>query len=130
MFQVVNLWDLHDYSCKATVPTYEALEAVCVIHPESPFASSLALLLEQFSKKRNGLPQIHFITVGERGVVRIWNSDGCVIVMFNFAYTFARSFSFFSYIITFFLLALDASELNITTHVVRTVKIKEFILCA
>lgn len=74
-FQVVNLWDLHDYSCKATVPTYESLEAVCVISKGSPFASCLASLSQRFSKKRNDLPQVHFITVGERGIVRIWSSD-------------------------------------------------------
>lgn len=76
--KVVNLWDLHDYSCKATVPTYESLEAVCMISKRSSFASCLDSLSQRFAKKRNDLPQVHFITVGERGVVRIWSSDSAL----------------------------------------------------
>lgn len=74
LFQVVILWDLHDYSCKKTVMTYETLEAVSVIFSSSLFASSLGLQNCHTGKKiaSNG---IYFITVGERGVVRIWNSE-------------------------------------------------------
>lgn len=77
--KVVNLWDLHDYSCKLTVPTYEVLEGVCVIHSKSPFASSLDSYKRQKGrKKKSESPAIYFITVGERGTVRIWNSEGAV----------------------------------------------------
>ncbi|KAK7389072.1 hypothetical protein VNO78_23904 [Psophocarpus tetragonolobus] len=73
--KVVTLWDLHDYSNKKTVITNEAVEAVCVIGASSPFASSLALY-QQKAKKRDGSQTLYFITVGERGIVRIWDSKG------------------------------------------------------
>ncbi|KAA8533459.1 hypothetical protein F0562_031107 [Nyssa sinensis] len=76
--QVVNLWDLHDYGLTITVPTYEMLEAVCVIHSVSPFASCLGLYKQRHGKKRSGSPAIDFITIGERGLVRIWSSEGAV----------------------------------------------------
>ncbi|PON77530.1 Guanine nucleotide-binding protein, beta subunit [Parasponia andersonii] len=75
--KVVMLWDLHDYSCKKTVLTYEALEAVCVIHSATPFASCLGPCNQQNGKK-SGLQGIYFVTVGERGIVRIWNSGRAV----------------------------------------------------
>ncbi|GLT95057.1 hypothetical protein SLE2022_127620 [Rubroshorea leprosula] len=72
--KVVNLWDLCNYGCKITVPTYEALEAVCVINSGTRFDSYLGT--SQKSGKKSGSTSIQFITVGERGVVRIWNSEG------------------------------------------------------
>uniref|UniRef100_A0A2N9H388 U3 small nucleolar RNA-associated protein 13 C-terminal domain-containing protein n=1 Tax=Fagus sylvatica TaxID=28930 RepID=A0A2N9H388_FAGSY len=77
---VVNLWDLHDYGFKKTVLTYEVLEAVCVIRSGSLFASCLALFSQRSGRKASSSSAIHFITVGERGIVRIWNSEsaGCV----------------------------------------------------
>ncbi|XP_052178407.1 protein TORMOZ EMBRYO DEFECTIVE isoform X2 [Diospyros lotus] len=75
--KVVNLWDLHDYGCKITVPTYEVLEAVCIVRSASPFASCLDLYKQQLGRKR-GSQSIYFITAGDRGVVRIWNSEGAV----------------------------------------------------
>ncbi|KAH6766626.1 Transducin family protein / WD-40 repeat family protein [Perilla frutescens var. hirtella] len=77
--KVVNIWDLHDYSCKTTVPTYEALEAVCTFDAASPFA----LCLSSFAQKQGkniSLSSVQFLTVGERGIVRIWNSDGAVLL--------------------------------------------------
>lgn len=74
-WQVVTLWDLHDYSNKKTIITNEAVEAVCVIGSSSPFTSSLHSY-EQDTKKRGGSQTFYFITVGERGIVRIWNSKG------------------------------------------------------
>ncbi|KAL2556453.1 Transducin family protein/WD-40 repeat family protein [Forsythia ovata] len=76
--KVVNLWNLHDYSCKITVPTYEAMEAVCAIDSGSPFTSCLALSIQQHGRKKISSSSIQFITVGERGIVRIWYSDGAV----------------------------------------------------
>ncbi|KAE9601432.1 putative transcription factor WD40-like family [Lupinus albus] len=74
---VVTLWDLHDYSNKKTVITNEAVEAVCVIGAGSPFASSLDSY-RQSAKKLAGPQSFYFVTVGERGIVRIWSSESSV----------------------------------------------------
>ncbi|XP_010558619.1 PREDICTED: transducin beta-like protein 3 [Tarenaya hassleriana] len=76
--KVVNLWDLHNYSCRATVATNEVLEAVATIHPGTLFATFVSSLDLKTKKKKNVSQGTHFITVGERGVVRIWNSEGSV----------------------------------------------------
>ncbi|KAB2049401.1 hypothetical protein ES319_A13G173800v1 [Gossypium barbadense] len=78
--KVVNLWDLHDYRCKSTIPTYEVLEAVCVVYSGSRFASSLGAFLQQSGKKKSRSTGIYFITAGERGIVRIWTSEGAVFL--------------------------------------------------
>ncbi|KAL1539855.1 transducin beta-like protein 3 [Salvia divinorum] len=75
--KVVNVWDLHDYSCKTTVPTYEAVEAVCTFDAASPFALCLSSFAQKHGKKISS-SSVQFLTVGERGIVRIWNSDGAV----------------------------------------------------
>ncbi|KAL5802889.1 hypothetical protein ACOSQ4_031194 [Xanthoceras sorbifolium] len=80
--KVVNLWDLHDYSCKMTVPTYEVVEAVCIIRSGTLFASFLSSYNHQTEKKKSGSQDIYFITVGERGVVRIWNSN-CAVCLYE-----------------------------------------------
>ncbi|PSS04567.1 Transducin beta-like protein [Actinidia chinensis var. chinensis] len=77
--KVVNLWDLHDYGCKVTVPTYEVLEAVCVIPSSSSLSSCLGFYKQQHRKKSSS-QAIYFITVGERGTVRLWNSDSAVCI--------------------------------------------------
>lgn len=59
-----------------TVPTYEVIEAVCVVQSGTLFASFLESYNRGAVKKRSESPEIYFITVGERGVVRLWNSDG------------------------------------------------------
>lgn len=77
--KVVNLWDLRKYEFKITVPTYEVLEAVCAIPSRSPLADCLGSNKQQSGKKKKiGSPPIQFLTVGERGIVRIWNSEGAV----------------------------------------------------
>ncbi|MCD7457072.1 hypothetical protein HAX54_034058 [Datura stramonium] len=73
--KVVNLWNLHDYRCMTTIPMFESVEAVCIIGPESSFAASLASSTYPQTKKRSDVPSINFITVGERGLVRIWSAD-------------------------------------------------------
>ncbi|KAF3432659.1 hypothetical protein FNV43_RR23761 [Rhamnella rubrinervis] len=75
--KVVLLWDLRDYSCKKTVMTYEILEAVCVINSGTLFASCLALH-NSYGGKKSGSLETYFVTVGERGVVRIWSSERAV----------------------------------------------------
>ncbi|CAF1782103.1 hypothetical protein HID58_088942 [Brassica napus] len=76
--KVVNVWDLHDYSCKTTVATYEVLEAVTPVSSGTPFASFVASLDKKSKKKKTPSQETHFITLGERGVVRIWKSEGSV----------------------------------------------------
>ncbi|KAJ0232633.1 WD40-repeat protein [Hirschfeldia incana] len=76
--KVVNVWDLHDYSCKTTVATYEVLEAVTTVSSGSPFASFVASLDQKSKKKKTTSQETYFITLGERGVVRIWKSEGSV----------------------------------------------------
>ncbi|KAF5810790.1 putative transcription factor WD40-like family [Helianthus annuus] len=70
--QVVNMWNLHDYSCTKSIPTNEAIEAVCVIGTTTSFALCLQ------SKKTGDKSAVQFLTVGEHGIVRIWNSHGAV----------------------------------------------------
>lgn len=74
--KVVNIWDLKTYVCKTTIPTYEVLEAICVIKSGTAFYDSLSL--QRPKKSKNAMQEISFITVGERGIVRIWNSEGAV----------------------------------------------------
>lgn len=76
MFQVVNLWDLRNYSFKTTVPTYEALEAVCVIPKDNDFLSFITSHISNGNMKNSASPPMFFFTVGERGIVRAWSSIG------------------------------------------------------
>ncbi|KAI4371363.1 hypothetical protein MLD38_019608 [Melastoma candidum] len=70
--KVVSMWDLHKYACTKTIPTYETIEALCVINCASPLASCLGLD-NQLNARED---RIHFITVGELGIVRVWKSEG------------------------------------------------------
>ncbi|XP_026401642.1 transducin beta-like protein 3 [Papaver somniferum] len=76
--KVVNLWNLREGTLKKTVPTYEMVETVCVIHSGTHFYSSLGLNETSTAKKKESSPPVIFLTVGERGVVRIWNSEGAI----------------------------------------------------
>ncbi|XP_077234966.1 transducin family protein / WD-40 repeat family protein [Tasmannia lanceolata] len=77
--KVVNLWDLRNYGFKMTVPTYEVLESVCVIPSGTRLASCLGPHeVGKGKKKSSSSPPISFLTAGERGIVRIWSSDGAV----------------------------------------------------
>ncbi|KAG8647939.1 transducin beta-like protein 3 isoform X2 [Manihot esculenta] len=78
--KVVNLWDLHGYICKMTIPTYEVMEALCVIDSGTQISSFLDSYGQQIGKGRNGSSAIYFVTVGERGIVRIWNSECAVCI--------------------------------------------------
>ncbi|KAL6564764.1 hypothetical protein OROMI_016214 [Orobanche minor] len=77
---VVNIWNLKDYSCAITVPTYEALESVCTFGSASPFVSCLSSFTQKNWMETINSSSIQFVTVGERGVVRILNSDGAVLL--------------------------------------------------
>ncbi|XP_021737664.1 transducin beta-like protein 3 [Chenopodium quinoa] len=74
--KVVNMWDLKSYGCKTTIPTYEVLEAVCVINSGTVFYDSLSS--QRPKKSKNIMPEVYFLTAGERGIVRIWNTEGAV----------------------------------------------------
>ena len=56
---------------------YEPLEAVCVL----PSGSRLVFVMKQSqtlfeNQKKSGAAPVYFFTVGERGIVRIWYSEG------------------------------------------------------
>lgn len=68
------MWDLKSYGCKTTIPTYEVLEAVCVINPGTAFYESLSS--QKPRKSKSSTEEVYFLTAGERGIVRIWNSEG------------------------------------------------------
>ncbi|KAL6576971.1 isoform X1 [Orobanche minor] len=63
-----------------TVPTYEALESVCAFGSASPFVSYLSSFTQKNGKETINSSSIQFVTIGERGVVQIWNSDGAVLL--------------------------------------------------
>jgi U3 small nucleolar RNA-associated protein 13 len=68
-----------------TVPTYEMVETVCIIEPNQNFFASLTVKEKKKIKvkKTDDAPssEVYFLTVGERGVVRIWCSDGYVVLL-------------------------------------------------
>ncbi|CAL1388110.1 unnamed protein product [Linum trigynum] len=76
--KVVNVWDLHDYAFKTTIPAYEVLEAICIIHTGTLFSSFLGALSPHNGKGTSDTSAIHYVTVGERGILRIWNSERAV----------------------------------------------------
>jgi hypothetical protein len=71
--KAVHLWDLHDYGFTEIVPSYEVLEALYLIHFGSSFTSLVASFYEQSGKKTSGSSAIHFITIGEQEIERIWD---------------------------------------------------------
>ncbi|CAN6486533.1 unnamed protein product [Victoria cruziana] len=80
--RVVNLWNLRNYNFEKTITTYEVLEAVCVIPSGSVFAANLGQIQPKVKRKKNTSPPIHFLTVGDRGIVRLWNSE-CAECLFE-----------------------------------------------
>jgi len=69
----VNVWDLRDYKLHTTVPIYEAVETVLVISDECGLPGCS---IEAAAKKKSGQAPLKFLTVGERGIVQVWNSEG------------------------------------------------------
>ncbi|GLJ48904.1 hypothetical protein SUGI_1031530 [Cryptomeria japonica] len=77
--KVVNIWDLHDYHFRETILTYEPLETVCVIPSVSKLVSGLSQKqLSRKKEKKSDVYPVHFLTVGERGIIRIWFSEGAI----------------------------------------------------
>lgn len=81
---MVNIWDALKYTFKMTVPTYEMVETVCMIEPNHNIFASLSVEKKKKLKGKKTADslssQVYFLTVGERGVVRIWCSDGYVFL--------------------------------------------------
>ncbi|CAD6262511.1 unnamed protein product [Miscanthus lutarioriparius] len=75
--KIVTAWDIRKYSSKKTIPTYEMIEAVSFIGSGSEFLACLGIEVANIKEKVSG----YFLTVGERGVVRIWCLESfCSIV--------------------------------------------------
>jgi hypothetical protein len=59
---------------------YEAIETVCVLPDGSGFLGSAfdgSLTANSMKpKKKSGGASLRFLTVGEHGIVQVWNSDG------------------------------------------------------
>ncbi|KAI5069023.1 hypothetical protein GOP47_0015324 [Adiantum capillus-veneris] len=77
--KVVNVWNMQDFSLQTTVPVYEPIEAVCIVPDGSE-------LLQVCNKKKleeakvSGAVPVWFLTVGERGIIRIWLAEGATCV--------------------------------------------------
>ncbi|GJN01877.1 hypothetical protein PR202_ga19179 [Eleusine coracana subsp. coracana] len=74
--KVVNVWDMRKYSSKKTIPTYEMIEAVSFIGSGNEFLTCLGVEPANINEKTHG----YFLTVGERGVIRIWNLESAVCI--------------------------------------------------
>ncbi|KAJ4811561.1 Transducin beta-like protein 3 [Rhynchospora pubera] len=82
--KVVNVWDALKCTFKMTVLTYEMVETVCMIEPDHNIFACLGVEEKKKlkGKKKADSPssQVYFLTVGERGIVRIWCSDGSTCI--------------------------------------------------
>lgn len=54
-----------------TVPTFEMVETVCIVTP----GSNLAACVTSNELCTDSTPT-YFLTAGERGIIRIWSSQG------------------------------------------------------
>ena len=75
LLQIVNVWDILKYSSKKTIPTYEMIEAVSFIGSGSELMACLGVEPANIHGKTDG----YFLTVGERGVVRIWSLERYIV---------------------------------------------------
>lgn len=73
------MWDLRKYASKKTIPAYEMIEGVSFIGPGSGILACLGVEAAKLKEKTDG----YFLTVGERGIVRIW----CLERYIDLAYT-------------------------------------------
>ncbi|TSO37072.1 Transducin beta-like protein 3 [Bagarius yarrelli] len=62
--KICTVWDLKERKVKRTVPVYEAVEGV-VILPEK----------EDYSLLGVSSKELHFVTAGSKGVLRVWESS-------------------------------------------------------
>lgn len=75
--KVVNVWSLQDFSLQTTVPVYEPLEAICIV-PDGSQLMGICNKKKLEKAKRSGVGPVCFLTVGERGIIRIWLAEGAV----------------------------------------------------
>lgn len=78
------MWDLRKYASKKTIPAYEMIEGVSFIGPGSGILACLGVEAAKLKEKTDG----YFLTVGERGIVRIW----CLERYIDLAYTVLKYF--------------------------------------
>ncbi|XP_068606297.1 transducin beta-like protein 3 [Brachionichthys hirsutus] len=62
--KICTVWDLQSLKAKRTVPVYEAVEGV-VLLPENKALSQIGV------KSKD----LHFITAGSKGILRVWNAS-------------------------------------------------------
>ncbi|GAB2224604.1 hypothetical protein Droror1_Dr00005366 [Drosera rotundifolia] len=76
--KVVNLWDpyVEENHWRKTILTYEVLEAVCVLHSGTTLHSCVSS--DKGGMNKTTSEEVYFLTVGERGIIRIWNSKSAV----------------------------------------------------
>lgn len=64
--KVAHSWDLRTGKLLLTVPVLEPIEALAVLPPGASFPGSPAAAQRKV---------VHFVTAGDRGVLRVWRSD-------------------------------------------------------
>ncbi|GAB2216023.1 hypothetical protein Droror1_Dr00023790 [Drosera rotundifolia] len=76
--KVVNLWDpyVEENHWRKTILTYDVLEAVCVLHSGTTLHSCVSS--DKGGMNKTTSEEVYFLTVGERGIIRIWNSKSAV----------------------------------------------------
>ncbi|KAL9249607.1 TORMOZ EMBRYO DEFECTIVE-like protein [Drosera capensis] len=76
--KVVNLWDpyVEENHWRKTILTYEVLETVCVLYSGTTLHSCLSS--DKGGMNKTTSEEVYFLTVGERGIIRIWNSKSAV----------------------------------------------------
>uniref|UniRef100_A0A8C5GPD4 U3 small nucleolar RNA-associated protein 13 C-terminal domain-containing protein n=1 Tax=Gouania willdenowi TaxID=441366 RepID=A0A8C5GPD4_GOUWI len=62
--KICTVWDVHSFKATRTVPVYEAVASVAVLPEDSDFS--------QIGVKNK---ELHFITAGSRGVLRVWEAS-------------------------------------------------------
>ncbi|RLN95089.1 hypothetical protein BBJ28_00000119 [Nothophytophthora sp. Chile5] len=68
--KVVNFWDLKDHKLRKTVLVHEAVEGLAVV------PSSFKCVASATAGKPKDDKAIHFVTAGEKGLLRLWRSTG------------------------------------------------------
>lgn len=62
--KICTVWDLKEKKVKRTVPVYEAVEGVVILSEKSNYS-------EMGVKSKD----LHFVTAGSKGVIRVWESS-------------------------------------------------------
>ncbi|KAL0400451.1 UNVERIFIED_CONTAM: Transducin beta-like protein 3 [Sesamum latifolium] len=75
----VRVWNLTNKKCVATLEKHQSTVTSMAIS-EDGWTLLTAGRDKKHGKKKISSSSIQFITVGERGIVRIWNSDGAVLL--------------------------------------------------